>query len=310
MTTEHQPGSPGVDEIPKDHFDTDGNPCTLDTLCRREPAWAANIIRTLRARVAELETWNANQAGQVEALERIAEREEGRAIDAAERAESAEARVKKLEASIARIHSFAGRGDGHGSLAATEACLADTFTMLRIDYDNAAKEAEADAARITDLESQLAAAKLDLERWHTSVESDRLATILEQRDEARAEVKALTRELAAAREEQGLEARVAETLGARFMALALVRLFSGTWRAEWEGELSDVRRPRPVMRAHAATLPALLRAILAVERPSDDTCPKCKGTGRWPITHPLATDICPQCHGSGKAILEVEAKGG
>lgn len=68
--------------------------------------------------------------------------------------------------------------------------------------------------------------------------------------------------------EQALEARVAETLGARFMKLSLVRLFSGTWRAEWEGELSDVWRPRPVMRAHAATLPALLRAILEVEAKS------------------------------------------
>lgn len=80
----------------------------------------------------------------------------------------------------------------------------------------------------------------------------------------------LESQLAAAREEQGLEARVAETLGARFMALSLVRLFSGTWRAEWEGELSDVRRPRPVMRAHAADLPALLRAILAVEKGGPD----------------------------------------
>ena len=44
------------------YTDCDGNPCTLDTLCRREPAWAANRIRVtlataerLRARVVELE---------------------------------------------------------------------------------------------------------------------------------------------------------------------------------------------------------------------------------------------------------------
>lgn len=28
-----------------DRHDADGNPCTLDALCRKEPAWAANIIR-------------------------------------------------------------------------------------------------------------------------------------------------------------------------------------------------------------------------------------------------------------------------
>jgi hypothetical protein len=30
-------------------FDIDGNPVSLDTLCKRDPAWAANRIRTERA---------------------------------------------------------------------------------------------------------------------------------------------------------------------------------------------------------------------------------------------------------------------
>jgi hypothetical protein len=31
------------------HFDANGNPCTLDELCRKEPAWAATRIRALTA---------------------------------------------------------------------------------------------------------------------------------------------------------------------------------------------------------------------------------------------------------------------
>lgn len=116
-------------------------------------------------------------------------------------------------------------------------------------------------ARITDLESQLAAAKLDLERWHTSVEADRLATILERRDEARAEVKSLTRELAAAREEQGLEAKVREVLGERFFQVRIAR-YHEFWQAEWR----VVVRSETLERfANAETIPALLRAILEVE---------------------------------------------
>lgn len=34
-------------------FDSDGNPVSLDTLCRREPGWAANRIRTERADLAK-----------------------------------------------------------------------------------------------------------------------------------------------------------------------------------------------------------------------------------------------------------------
>jgi hypothetical protein len=34
------------------YYDVEGNEVSLNTLCRMEPAWAANIIRTLRAEVA------------------------------------------------------------------------------------------------------------------------------------------------------------------------------------------------------------------------------------------------------------------
>ena len=34
--------------------DIDGNACTLDTMCRREPLWAANRIRTLEADMKKL----------------------------------------------------------------------------------------------------------------------------------------------------------------------------------------------------------------------------------------------------------------
>lgn len=38
------------------YHDQDGNACTLDTMCMREPAWAANRIRVSEATV---ETWKS-----------------------------------------------------------------------------------------------------------------------------------------------------------------------------------------------------------------------------------------------------------
>lgn len=45
--------------------DIDGNPCTLDALCGRDPAWAANRIRRLEADVAEAtaELWALDKEG-------------------------------------------------------------------------------------------------------------------------------------------------------------------------------------------------------------------------------------------------------
>lgn len=36
------------------YYDTDGERVTLDVLCMREPAWAANRIRALKATLADL----------------------------------------------------------------------------------------------------------------------------------------------------------------------------------------------------------------------------------------------------------------
>ncbi len=36
------------------YYDADGRPVTLDTLCRKEPAWAANRIRAEREENAAL----------------------------------------------------------------------------------------------------------------------------------------------------------------------------------------------------------------------------------------------------------------
>lgn len=38
------------------YMGTDGNQISLDALCRKEPAWAANVIRTLKAEKHECQT--------------------------------------------------------------------------------------------------------------------------------------------------------------------------------------------------------------------------------------------------------------
>lgn len=43
------------DETERKYFDGEGRECSLDTLCRREPGWAANRLRALQTRVKELE---------------------------------------------------------------------------------------------------------------------------------------------------------------------------------------------------------------------------------------------------------------
>ena len=37
--------------LPEKFYDSDGNKCSLDLLCIREPAWAANRIRSLTDRM-------------------------------------------------------------------------------------------------------------------------------------------------------------------------------------------------------------------------------------------------------------------
>lgn len=36
------------------YHDSDGNPCSLDAMCIREPAWAANRIRATQAALADM----------------------------------------------------------------------------------------------------------------------------------------------------------------------------------------------------------------------------------------------------------------
>jgi len=47
------------------YHDTDGNPVTLENLCRLEPMWAANVIRKLKR---ELETEKKRVGGYGEAF--------------------------------------------------------------------------------------------------------------------------------------------------------------------------------------------------------------------------------------------------
>ena len=42
--------------VGEDYEDSEGNPCTLEKLCRDEPDWAANRLRVGLKRIAELET--------------------------------------------------------------------------------------------------------------------------------------------------------------------------------------------------------------------------------------------------------------
>jgi len=58
----------------ENYRDADGQVCSLETLCRKEPEWATSIIRSLKNQVAELE-WHlgaALKAGTPYAVERDA----------------------------------------------------------------------------------------------------------------------------------------------------------------------------------------------------------------------------------------------
>jgi peroxiredoxin family protein len=45
----------------KEYFDMDGNPITLDLLCIKEPAWAANCIRQTENKIKQLEEQKSEQ---------------------------------------------------------------------------------------------------------------------------------------------------------------------------------------------------------------------------------------------------------
>lgn len=55
----------------KKYYDIDGNEVSLDALCRKEPAWAANVIRTLWAKKEAREAKRMRFAGFEEVPEHL-----------------------------------------------------------------------------------------------------------------------------------------------------------------------------------------------------------------------------------------------
>ena len=54
-----------------EYQDADGNPCTLDKLCRKEPTWAANRIRSAMAALARAEQAERTAADAQRRLEEV-----------------------------------------------------------------------------------------------------------------------------------------------------------------------------------------------------------------------------------------------
>jgi chromosome segregation ATPase len=153
-------------------------------------AWPA-VSKRMRE-LAESERWHAFKL----------EERTDELITMRTRAESAEARAQEFERAfrnlVARIDGDGGQcqegGTVAGSLERADTKVVTLQARVKELEESLYRQvcrAEVAENRITSLESELSEARLDLERWYTSVEAHRLATILEQRDEARAEVKAL-----------------------------------------------------------------------------------------------------------------------
>ena len=47
------------------YHDIDGNPCSIDKLCREEPEWAASRIREMTNKIASLLSANEGQKGMI-----------------------------------------------------------------------------------------------------------------------------------------------------------------------------------------------------------------------------------------------------
>lgn len=56
---------------PIEYHDADCNPCSLDVLCMREPAWAANRIRAERARAEKAEAELAEARAEIAKLQAL-----------------------------------------------------------------------------------------------------------------------------------------------------------------------------------------------------------------------------------------------
>lgn len=262
MSNEHQPGSPGVDlDALERRLELDlGSWGNLNTYRR-----VFAELRTLRARVAEFEMPDA-EADRILTMSDEELDAEIRAvgIDPVELDKRAShvakwaaecsklrARVGELEKCLNGLHLFAGRGDGHETADKVTDCIAGVIIQLRADLEKAEARAESAEARVKELEA-----------WVRDLESDARADaeMLHKRDDR---ITSLESQLAAAREEQGLERLVRATLKERNDSLAFY-FSTPWWCARWLSR-DESERGRALERVQAETLPALLRAILEEE---------------------------------------------
>lgn len=228
MTTEHQPGSPGVDlDALERRLELDlGSWGNLNTYRR-----VFAELRTLRARVAELEMPDT-EADRILTMSDEELDAEIRAvgIDPAE-LDTRASHVAKWAAECSKLRARVGELEG-------------PFVKESTRADAAEARADSAEARVKELEIELLGFEVSARKRNARITS-------------------LESQLAAAREEQGLEALVRSTLKERNDSL-LVRFETPWWKAEWRSESRSVyghaRR-----NAQGATLPALLRAILEEE---------------------------------------------
>jgi hypothetical protein len=289
---EHQPGSPGavdLDELERllatHRTSTDADAVTdaVVRLTRALPRMLAEV-RTLRARVESYAMDLAALEGTNAANERALRIQLERLQEERSRAESAEARVKELEARSARRFPIMGgpsipwemiapcerqaqsnhqqsleRLAERGGLDPTEALavlesrrwhwMDPAFALASLAEAVRRWEDRPLQARITDLESQLAAARegkarLDAERTRLVFEGFTYADVFKLREESE------------------LEAKVREVLRGGFEVLKFERMLVNEQPA-W---FCDTRIIWPHHSfVSAPTLPALLRAILEVE---------------------------------------------
>lgn len=301
MTTSHQPGSPVVD---LDELESEGHEWDHGQLLRAARSLGAEL-RTLRARVAELETdstpadWNAAEVAMNKALDLQRENEQLRArvaefempdteadriltmsdeeLDAEIRAvgidpvelDKRASHVAKWAAECSKLRARVGELEEQNEMLGMMRTVAnDRITDLearvkeleavegfalndqREALITAHRRATNAESRITDLESQLAAAlegkaRLDAERTRLVFEGFTYADVFRLREESE------------------LEAKVREVLGERFDHLNARRCIVNG-ETEWFADTRNIW-PRHSF-VSAPTLPALLRAILECEK--------------------------------------------
>lgn len=261
-------------EAEKLYSDSDGNQVTLDVLCRREPAWAANVIRTLRARVGELEAEvrrvrdliNVDRTGLAATLNHIRAIVGGYAwipagkwgsYDYTQRtAETLQVEVGHL---IESVTSALDRGLNASSNRADSAHHDGPSVPVGPTRGELEARAESADARVRELETQVAALVELLAE--NDAELAKLGDKYASEDGQR--IKELESQLEAAREERELEARLRKLPAFDTLTIAVRFDEERSWIAEWG------RPDEAIEYATAApTLPALLRSILEVEAKS------------------------------------------